>query len=161
MGDALENSLTTLRELAKSRDGSGQQRRNPPAVVVLLSDGKNTGGADPLEAARDAKKLGIPINTVALGTDQGTVQVTDPEGFLRTIQVPPDRETLRQISRTTEGRYFEAEDAGKLDAIYERLGSRIGYATEERELTAAFAGAGLGLLLVGGTLSLLWFGRLP
>ncbi len=161
MGDALENSLTTLRELAKSQAAGGQQKRNPPAVVVLLSDGKNTGGADPLQVAREAKKLGIPINTVALGTDQGTVQVTDPEGFLRTIPVPPDRDTLKQISRITQGRFFEAKDAGKLDAIYDRLGSRIGYATEKRELTAAFAGGGLGLLLVGGTLSLLWFGRLP
>jgi Ca-activated chloride channel family protein len=127
----------------------------------MLSDGKNTGGSDPLEAAREAKRLGVPVNTVALGTDEGTVELTDPEGFLRTIAVPPDRETLRQISKTTGGRFFEAKDADKLDAIYERLGSRIGYATEKRELTAAFAGAGLALLVVGGTFSLLWFGRLP
>ena len=68
--------------------------------------------------------------------------MTDQEGFLRTIQVPPDRDTLRQISKITQGRFFEAKDAGKLDAIYDRLGSRIGYATEKRELTAAFAGGG-------------------
>ena len=109
MGDALENSLTTLRELAKSGDGSGQRGQNPPAVVVLLSDGKNTGGEDPLEVAQEARKLGIPIDTVALGTDQGTVELTDPEGFLRTIPVPPDRETLRQISRTTTGAFLRGQ----------------------------------------------------
>ena len=60
MGDALENSLTTLRELAKSQADGGQKKRNPPAVVVLLSDGKNTGGADPLQVARDGKETGHP-----------------------------------------------------------------------------------------------------
>jgi Ca-activated chloride channel homolog len=159
MGDALENSLSTLRELAKTQKQQG--RRNPPAVVVLLSDGKNTGGSDPLEVARQAKKLGVPINTVALGTDAGIVELTDPEGFLRTIPVPPDRDALRQIARTTDGRFFEAKDAGKLDQVYQRIGSRIGHTTEKRELTAAFAGAGLGLLVAGSAFSLLWFGRLP
>jgi Ca-activated chloride channel family protein len=136
-------------------------RRDPPAVVVMLSDGKNTGGADPVEVARDARRLGVPVNTVALGTDQGTVDVQGPDGFVQTIPVPPDRDTLRQIAKTSRGRFFAAPDAGKLQSIYKSLGSRIGYTHERRELTAAFAGAGLGLLLIGGTFSLLWFGRLP
>jgi Ca-activated chloride channel family protein len=128
---------------------------------VLLSDGKNTGGTDPVEVARQARRLGVPVNTVALGTDQGTVDVQGPDGFVQTIPVPPDRDALREIAKTSKGRFFAAPDAGKLQSIYESLGSRIGYTHERRELTAAFAGAGLGLMVIGGALSLLWFGRLP
>ena len=135
--------------------------RQPPAVVVLLSDGKNTGGADPVEVAGEARKLGVPVNTVALGTDQGTVDVQGPDGFVQTIPVPPDRGALREIAKKSKGRFFAAPNAGKLQSIYKSLGSRIGYTHERRELTAEFAGAGLGLLMIGGTLSLLWFGRLP
>jgi Ca-activated chloride channel family protein len=141
--------------------GGRSSRRDPPAVVVLLSDGKNTGGADPVEVATQARRLGVPVNTVALGTDQGTVDVQGPDGFVQTIPVPPDRDALREVAKTSRGRFFSAPDAGKLKSIYESLGSRIGYAHERRELTAVFAGAGLGLLMIGGTLSLFWFGRLP
>jgi Ca-activated chloride channel family protein len=144
----------------QGRNGT-TSRRDPPAVVVLLSDGKNTGGADPVEVAGLARRLGVPVNTVALGTDQGTVEVQGPDGFVQTIPVPPDRDALRKIAKTSRGRFFAAPNAGKLQSIYESLGSRIGYTHERRELTVAFAGAGLGLLMIGGTLSLLWFGRLP
>jgi len=185
MGNALQNALSAVRDVAPqpargatgaggstgatgSRGATGSpggngstSRRDPPAVVVLLSDGKNTGGADPVEVARQARRLGVPVNTVALGTEQGTVDVQGPDGFIQTIPVPPDREALREIAKTSRGRFFAAPNADKLQSIYESLGSRIGYSHERRELTAAFAGAGLGLVMIGGTLSLLWFGRLP
>ena len=37
----------------------------------------------------------------------------------------------------------------------------LGYDKERREITLAFVGAGILLLLAGGTLSALWFNRLP
>lgn len=164
MGDALDSSLASLRTLARQQSAKErrQDRKRRTAVVVLLSDGKNTGGAiDPIQAAETAKKLRIPIHTVALGTDEGTVSVTDESGFPQSVPVPPDRDTLRQVAKTTGGRYFDAPDAGKLSSIYEQLGSRIGYDKETREITYAFTGAGLGLMLLGSAFSLLWFGRLP
>ena len=164
MGDALENALAGIRNLGQSGQGSGASRskKDPAAVIVLLSDGKNTGGAaQPVDAARQAHKFGIPVNTVALGTDSGSVDVQDASGLVRSIPVPPDRGTLREVARVSGGRYFAVADAGKLQSVYNSLGSRIGYNREHHEVTAAFAGAGLGLLMLGGTLSLLWFGRLP
>ncbi len=164
MGDALDSSLASLRTLARQQreKGKRQDRKRRPAVIVLLSDGKNTGGAiDPLQAAETAKRVGIPVYTVALGTDQGTVSVTDESGFPRVVPVPPDRQALRQIAQDTGGRYFDAPDADKLSSIYEQLGSRIGYNRQQREVTYAFTGAGLGLMLFGSVLSLFWFGRLP
>jgi hypothetical protein len=46
-------------------------------------------------------------------------------------------------------------------SVYRDLGSSLGFVEEEREVTAAFAGTGAVLILAGGALSTLWFGRLP
>ena len=171
IGSGLEAALTGLqpviqRERAEARaeaqrEGRRARRRSPPAVVVLLSDGYSTTGPNPLTVARRARDLGVPVNTVALGTSAATVTLSDRLGSTRTVRVPPDRETLRRIARTTRGQYFDAADSQKLESIYERLGSRIGFREEKREYTAAFAAGGLGLMLAGGLFSMMWFGRLP
>ena len=154
VGEAMASSLRLL-ESTRSR---GEKR--PPAAVVVLSDGTSTHGRDPLAVARQAARARVPVYTVALGTDQGTIQRLRG-GQPITERVPPDRRTLRQIARVTNGRYYEASDAPELDDVYDRLGSRVSTRDEEREVTAAFAaGAGL-LLLGGGAASLRWFGRLP
>lgn len=159
MGDGLATAVDAIAEVAATPDES----EDPPAVIVLLSDGESTVGlTEPLQAAREAQELGVPVFTVALGTDAGTVTQTPPgEIFPLTIPVPPDRETLRQIAELTGGQSFEALDAERLQTVYESLGSRIGTEEEEREVTAGFAAGGAVLLLVGGALSLLWFGRFP
>lgn len=148
-GDALRAALAAL---PKPEGG-----RRAPAAVVLLSDGATTSGADPVEVARRARADGVPVYTVALGTAGGTIQ--QPDGTVQSV--PPDPEALRRIASTSGGEAFAAEDAGQLEAVYERLGSQIGTRPEPREVTAAFAAAGL-LLLVGGVgASLRLGGRLP
>ena len=120
---------------------------------MLLSDGKQTTGRDATEVAQEAGRLKVPVYTVALGTPDGVV-----DGILR---VPPDPEALAEIARASGGQAFEASDADQLTAVYERLGSQLGTREETREITAAFAGAGI--LLLGGALigSVRGFGRLP
>ena len=130
-------------------------------MIVLLSDGYSTTGPEPLEVARRARELRVPINTVALGTSAATVTLSDRLGTTRNVRVPPDRRTLRRVSQITGGQYFGAADQEKLNDVYSRLGSRIGFRQEKREVTAAFAGGGLALMLAGGLLSMMWFGRLP
>ena len=76
---------------------------------MLLSDGASTHGRDPLPLADEAARLRVPIYTVALGTDAGTIEVETPERR-QTRPVPPDRETLRRLAETSGGRYFEADD---------------------------------------------------
>jgi hypothetical protein len=45
--------------------------------------------------------------------------------------------------------------------VYERLGTRVGFVEQQHEVTYAFAAGGAVLLLIAGTLSALWFGRIP
>ena len=163
MGDALSVSVKALQSAFGPKGlkvKPGQKRA--PAEVVLLSDGKNTTGAtDPIGVAQTAKKLGIRINTVALGTPTGTVQVQDNLGFTQTIQVPPDRPTLRQIAQTTGGRFFSAPNANHLQQIYKDLGSKVKAKPVKKELSFEPAAAAIVLMLAAGGFSLLWFGRLP
>jgi Ca-activated chloride channel family protein len=139
------------------RGGEGNQE-GVPAAVVLLSDGASTDGeTEPEEAAETARALGVPVFTVALGTEEGTVEI--PGG--QEVPVPPDAETLRRIAEETGGESFASASEADLVSVYRDLGSSLGFVEEEREVTAAFAGAGAVLILAGGALSTLWFGRLP
>ena len=83
----------------------------------------------------------------------------DQFGCMQRIPVPPDTETLREIARITGGKYFAAPDAARLESIYANLGTRLSSKPIEKEVTVAFAGGALVLLLAGGALSLRWFGR--
>jgi Ca-activated chloride channel family protein len=136
-GDALNAALDRL-EARRGDDGAVA-----PAAIVLLSDGETTQGSDPLAAADRAARLRIPVFTVALGTPDGVI--VGPQG--EQVRVPPDPETLRRIAERSGGEASAVEDAGELDRVYEGLGSRIGTREERREVTVAFAGGGLLLLL--------------
>ena len=156
LGDGIARSIQLARG-AKTKDGE-----RPPAAILVLSDGAQTQGVlQPLQAARRAQKFRIPIYTVALGTEEGVVEVPRPDGLTERVTVPPDPATLRQISSVTRGRFYAAPDGARLQAVYEELGSRIGRTTEERELTAAFAGAGAALLLAALGFTAVVFGRIP
>jgi Ca-activated chloride channel family protein len=160
MGDGLARGLQAARTPVPSADGRGTRRL--PAVIVLLSDGKNTLGAyDPVSIARQARRFRIPVYTIALGTPNGEVVQQDPFGFTQRIPVPPDKETLRQIARATGGRFSEAVSADDAEKIYSRIGTRLSSKPIKREVTVAFAGGAFVLLIAGGALSLVWFGRLP
>lgn len=138
-GEALRTALSLL--------GRGGSRA--PGAIVLLSDGKNTEGADPVGVARQpgsARK--VPIYTVALGRP-GTL-LDNPDPFGPPIDVSPDRATLRQIASVSGAQAFEAGDSGNLQSIYEKLGSQLGTRPVRREVTAGFAVAGLVLLLAAG-----------
>jgi len=148
-GDALAAALAMLES---RRDGA----RRAPGAIVLLSDGTATHGRDPLPVAEEARRRRIPVYTVALGTQSGTI--TTPSG--RRQPVPPDVPALRAIAERSGGQAFTAADAGALATVYERLGSQVATREEPREVTAAFAGGALALALGGAALSLAWFRRL-
>jgi Ca-activated chloride channel homolog len=140
--------------------GSGEGA--PVVATVLLSDGANsTGALEPVDAAEQAAALGVPIYTIALGTSEGVVDVPNDFGFLQPLSVPPDPETLAKVAEITGGRFFEAPTADDLKAIYENLGSKVGFVEEKQEVTQLFAAAGLAFVLAGAGLAAHWFNRFP
>jgi len=175
MGDAIERALEVKRPptppTTTPKAGQNGQTappttvnpaKEPPLVVLMLSDGYNTQGkTQPLDAANDAKQLNVPVFTIALGTDTGMVDVPDESGQLRRIPVPPDKLTLRRIAEATGGRFFTAPSNKDLKGIYHDLGSKIGFIKQRQEVTVVFAAVALLLLVSGAALSLVWFSRFP
>jgi Ca-activated chloride channel homolog len=133
----------------------------PPAVTLLLSDGANSAGGDPFIQAERARQLGVPVYTIALGTAGGVLRQPNAFGGTRIQPVPPDPDSLARIAETSNGRFFEAPSSENLTAVYDSLGSRIGFRMEEREVTVAFTAAGLLLLAAAGALRARRGARLP
>lgn len=150
-GDALKTSLDAL----KGRPGE----RRPPGAIVLLSDGKSTSGTDPVRVAREAGKLQVPIYTVALGTDEGEIEVRERGGTTRTESVPPDRGTVERVAEVSGGESFAIDNAGELQQVYKELGSQVAMKDEKREVTGWLAGLALLFLVAAAVPQLRWFGR--
>ena len=160
-GTAIGNAIARSAELAsadeKQEPRSGERS---PAAVLLLSDGAQTaGGMTPEQGVREARKLGIPVSTVALGRGDAVVEVPLPGGLRQRVVVAPDVETLRQIAKVTGGTFSEAPTAERLQAVYRDLGTRLAKDPKRVEVTSAFAAGGAVLLVLGGALSTFWFRR--
>jgi Ca-activated chloride channel family protein len=173
MGDGIERALDVKRPPGAGAGAAGggvrpapgpavAADRQLPLVVLLLSDGANTQGrVRPMDAAAHARALGVAVFTIALGTEQGMVDVPNETGQLQRVPVPPDELTLRRIAEVTGARFFAAPTDRDLRGIYRELGSRIGFVRQRQEVTVVFAAAGLLLVVAGMALSLAWFSRFP
>jgi len=153
IGEAITTALHTLTTLPR------KEGRRPPGAIVLLSDGTSNVGPGPLAAARQAKADHIPVYTISLGTPKGTIPIKR-NGQTVTTPVPVSSQELAQIAQASGGQAFTAANSAKASAIYQRLAVQLGHKKVKREITADVAGGGLVLLLVGGALTLMWFGRI-
>ncbi len=141
--------------------GNTTDSADTPGAVVLLSDGSQTRGLlEPDEGARVAQRAGVPVYTIALGTLSGTVTV-NRGGSEIVVPVPPDRLTLARIAEATGGSTFEATDAERLGAVYDRIGRVVARTSKPQEVTAAFVAVAAALLAGGIGLAALWAPRLP
>jgi Ca-activated chloride channel family protein len=143
---------TTSPPTAGPKNASGP----PPAVVVVMSDGKTTVGRDDDVAAAAAAAAKVPVNTIAFGTADGTVETSEGQ-----VAVPVDKDALRAIADTTKGRFFEAASGDELNAVYDSIGNTVGYDVEQREVTAVFTGFGFALAALAALGSLVWLSRMP
>jgi len=130
-----------------------------PAIVILLTDGQNRNGPDPLEAAQAAADAGVRVYTIGMGTTQGTViQGGFGGGFGggRGFPAELDEDSLKAIAATTGAEYFYAKDATDLERIYGNLGLNIVLKADKYELTAWLTMAAAALLLGAVGLSIVW-----
>ena len=141
-------------------DNSGQPQGqdlgyHSSAAIVLLSDGENTHGPDPLGLADLASTAGVRVYSIGVGRPEGTVLEID--GFQ--VATALDEPLLREIAERTDGTYFAADDERALAAVYDTIELVWTVDDELVELTALFAAAAGVALLVGVGLSVAWFGR--
>ena len=130
IGDAINVGLSTIAQAPTN----GNDTRPAPALMILLSDGGNTKGSDPIEAAQAAAAQKVPVYTIAFGTASGYVDV---EGQRQ--NVAPDKATLNQIAEVTGAKAMDAASAGQLDKVYQTLKSEVGYDDVNKEVTARWA----------------------
>lgn len=120
IGDAIGLAIKNLRD-----------RPTESRVLILLTDGQNTVGTEPSQAANIAKQANIRIHTVGIGADSklvkdflGRTRNTNPSADL-------DETTLQSIADKTGGQYFRARDPNELKKIYTEI-DRLEPAPEEQ-----------------------------
>lgn len=110
IGDAIGLAIKRLRERpAESR------------VMILLTDGANTGGeVSPEQAAKLAAEAGVKIYTIGIGADE--VLRRSLFGMRReNPSADLDEDLLKSIAKQTGGDYFRAKSTGELEMIYESI----------------------------------------
>jgi Ca-activated chloride channel family protein len=148
IGEGIAAGLRALQQAPKDPNNPDSVA---PGAIVLLSDGSNTVGRAPQQAAAEAKAAEVPVYTIAYGTENGYV---DLDG--KREPVPVDHEEMQQVAQLSGGEYFAAATANQLKTVYENIGSAVGYEKADREVTSRFAGYGLALAVLAalGAISL-------
>ena len=148
-----------------------------PDIVVVLTDGANTRGIDPVTAAEQAAARRVRVFTIGFGTTNPSAMVCTAAqlggervrgrwfprrarggggGGGRRQFLVADEPTLMQVAEITGGSYAKAENADQLREVFDDLPRRIELQTEEREISTAFVLFGVLGALAAMTLSLLW-----
>ena len=159
LGDAAATAaIVASKAVGKSKPGAP----HPPAAALLVSDGEqNSGRLRPAEAIAQARKLDVPISTIALGTPDGIVYQKLPGSkYTEQHAVPAAPGQLQALAQGTGGRFFKAHSAAALKQVYKDLGSRMAKESKKREITQWWTMGALGFILVGAALSGIWFRRL-
>lgn len=135
------------------------------ATIVLFSDGEDqtgggsgaggSGGEAVTAAATIAQNAGIHIDTVGVGTAEGTT--VELEGY--SVHTALDTERLTAIAEATGGSYHPASDTAQLNAVAEDIDLRLTVARQDVPLAGAVTAFALVLLAVGALLTAARTGR--
>ncbi|MDR5682420.1 MAG: VWA domain-containing protein [Armatimonadota bacterium] len=106
--------------------------RLAPGIVVLLSDGRNNAGMDPLQAAEWARQQAVTVYTVGVGQPVTPNNVWTLGGSL-------DETTLQEIARRTGGAYHHASTASRLHQVYRTLARQVGWERRPVEVSGIVA----------------------
>ncbi|MCW1916050.1 VWA domain-containing protein [Luteolibacter sp. GHJ8] len=111
MGTAIGSAIAAASSRLDSRDAKSK-------IIILCTDGaSNSGKISPIEAAENAKTLGIKIYTIAIGTEEGRVS-SDIQRFARQEF---DLPTLRKIAAITGGQHYHAKSAEELAKYFDTI----------------------------------------
>ena len=146
-----EGISTAMRALQQAPKDPSHPNEPAPGAIVLLSDGTNTSGRSPQQAAAEAGKAKVPIYTIAYGSENGFVELDGKREL-----VPVDHQLMADIAKLSGGQTFDAKSLTELNKVYKNIGSEVGYEKAEREVTSRFAGYGLAFAVLAalGAISL-------
>jgi Ca-activated chloride channel homolog len=189
--DAIAETNTNVRPTSSEQGGSDSagapndvaavaDGNYEPDIVVLLTDGANTRGIGPVEAAQQAVDRRIRVYTIGFGTTNPTAIVctrqqlggdgfggdtfggggggggAGPGGGGRRSFLVIDEPTLTQVAQMTGGTFHRAEDAAQLRDVFANLPKQVVLQRKAHEVSVAFAALGAVLALAAVGLSLLW-----
>ncbi len=159
IGTAIANGVNRLKDSkAKSK------------VIILLTDGvNNSGEIDPITAAQIAKKFGIRIYTIGVGTmGEAPYPFQTPFGKrYQMVKVDIDEKTLNEVAKITGGNYYRATNNKKLEEIYkiidklEKTRVEITSYRKAKELFYIWVAIGLALILLEFILTRTYLQKLP
>jgi Ca-activated chloride channel homolog len=152
IGEAIFTSLTAIETFAAGAE------EPVPAHIVVLTDGATTVGRPNEAAAEAAAAAGVPVSPISFGTPFGEITLDDAPF---PVPVPIEPEPMEDVAAITGGTAFVADTLEGLEAVYEEIGSSIGFRTEQQEITHRAVVAALVLFLVAAGFSLAWSPRLP
>jgi Ca-activated chloride channel family protein len=153
-------------------------------VIVVLTDGSNNHGVDPQTAAKEAAERRVRVFTIGYGTDNPApleCSSTQFGGFAgggfggggfggggfggggggaggEGNPLDANYGALMQISHTTGGTFYRAQDATQLDKALSHLPAAFTIVRKQEDLASWFA-AGGGLLVVAAMALSLWWNR--
>ena len=150
-----------------------------PDIIVLLTDGANSRGPMPLDAAQQAADRKVRVYTIGFGSTEPQQMVCTPEqlgsdafnegfgsfggftgsfmgggGFRRFLLL--DEDTLQGIADLTGGTYYRAENAEQLYDVFVSLPSEIVLQNERLEISVVFSLLGAVFALASIWLAIRW-----
>jgi Ca-activated chloride channel family protein len=147
-----------------------------PEIVVLLTDGANTRGITPEDAAVQAAARGVRVYPIGFGTKNPTQMVCSrsqlgglnqqqgfggrdfagggPGGGRNFLVV--DEDALKTVASTTGGEYFAATDADQLQSVLTNLPKHVTTQQQDVDISAGFVAVAALVLLLGLGLSIRW-----
>ena len=138
IGDAVLAALSAIQgsgALAQTPQSSGTS----PARILLLTDGANSAGSNPLDAAARAAASRVPVYTFLLGNDPG-----------RSDQLRPT-EMLTALANQTGGVFTQSTSAPDLKRVFEDIGVAVASVQRQDEVTVYAVIAAILLLLAAMT----------
>jgi Ca-activated chloride channel family protein len=143
-----------------------------PDTIVVLTDGANTQGVDPVTAAKQAAARKLRVYTIGFGTTTPAPMVCTADqisgsmpfsgdrsrfsggGGRRMLQI--DEAALTQVATSTGGKYYQAKDAKELSGAFKDLPASIVLQRKNVEITMWFALIGALFVVVAMGLSQWW-----
>jgi Ca-activated chloride channel family protein len=144
-----------------------------PDTIVILTDGRNTQGVDPVTAATEAAARRVRVYTIGFGTTEPAPLVCTrdqisgdapfrgdrggpPGGFRGGRFLDIDEDTLKEVATMTGGEYFKAENAAALSDVLLDLPNTIVLQRQNVEITVWFALVGALLVMAAVGLAQWW-----